>query len=198
MSELLQFQRRFADDMQVVVERPTPMLVYRNTSLLGAIDALRDNFPVTCDIVGERIFDVLVTSFARRHPPENPILACYGRRFPDWLSAQEIADQLPYLADVARCERMWIESLHSPDAPALQAGELPQGEPEAMLSLRLRIHPAVRFEWHTSPAIEIWRAHQEGLDGTIEFDWRPTGAVSPTLTTLHLAERGLGEGGLRS
>lgn len=177
MSELMQFQRRFADDIQVVTERASPMLVYRNTSLLGAIEALRDNFPVTCDIVGERIFDVLVTSFARRHPPESPILAQYGCRFPDWLSAQEISDELPYLADVARCERMWVEALHSSDADALQLSDLPQDDPDAMLALRLWLHPAARFEWHKTPAIEIWRAHQDGFEGTFEPDWRSVGAL---------------------
>lgn len=177
MSELQQFQRRFVGDMQLVGERTTPMLVYSNTSLLGAIEALRDNFPVTCDIVGERIFDVLVANFARRHPPESPVLARYGRKFPDWLSAQDIADDLPYLADVARCERLWVEALHAADAPALTLGDLPKGDPEAMLSLRLQLHPAARFEWHKTPAIEIWRAHQNGFEGSLEPEWRPTGAL---------------------
>lgn len=177
MSELLKFQRRFVEDMQVVGERPTPMLVYRNTSLLGAIEALRDNFPVTCDIVGERVFDVLVSTFARRFPPENPVLARYGRKFPEWLSSQEIADQLPYLADVARCERMWTESLYSADAPALTLADLPQDDPDRYLTLRLRMHPAARFEWQSSPAVEIWRAHQEGFEGVLEPEWRPQGAL---------------------
>lgn len=177
MPELLQFQRRFAEDMQVVADRPTPMLVYRNTSLLGAIEALRDNFPVTCDIVGERVFEVLVTSFARRYPPENPVLARYGRKFAEWLSAQDIADAIPYLADVARCERMWVESLHSPDSPALELGDLPQGDADQLLLMRPRIHPAARFEWQSTPAIEIWRVHQDGFEGVLEPEWRACGAL---------------------
>lgn len=177
MPDLLSFQRDFVHSMAATGHQPSPMLVYRNTSLLGAIEALRDNFPVTCDIVGERVFDGLVTAFVQRHAPAEPVLALYGEHFPDWLAGQEIAAELPYLADVARCERMWIESMHAADAPRLELHHLQLDNPDALLALRLRLHPAARFAWQTSPAVEIWQAHQDGFDGELEPEWRAVGAL---------------------
>jgi Putative DNA-binding domain len=115
MPELAAFQRDFAAKIDRPIPAPVPMRVYRNTILLGALEALMASYPVTRMIVGDEAFEMLALAFARRHPPEAPILALYGSQFPDWLARQPVARQLEYLA---------LRTLrHSP--PKLSRGLIP-------------------------------------------------------------------------
>jgi hypothetical protein len=177
MSDLARFQRDFAAQLDSREQSRAPIQVYRNTVLLGAVDALRDNFPVTCAIVGPGRFERLAIAFARRHPPQSAVLADYGRQFPDWLESQALVRELTYLRDVAQCERLWVEALHAADAPALSAATLQSTPPDALLSMRMKLHPATRFGWHTTPAMALWLAHQQDSVDEIAPEWRCSGAL---------------------
>ena len=74
------------------------------------------------------MFDAIAVDFASECPPRRPVLALYGERFADWLEGQPWIADLPYLADVARVERMRIESLMAADAEPLAAAELRDGD----------------------------------------------------------------------
>src|SRR5262245_41548062 len=115
MSELARFQ----DDFVRALTRPAPergvLSIYRNTSLSGAVEALADNFPVVRAIVGEAMFRSVAVDYALAQPPNSPVLALYGDRFADWIEAEAWSAQLPYLADVARIERLHLEALFSAD-----------------------------------------------------------------------------------
>ncbi len=186
MSELAQFQHEFAAGLDRPTPADAPMRVYLNTVMLGAVEALTANFPVCAMILGERAFEANALAFARRHPPEVPVLALYGRGFGDWLAGQAIARTLPYLADVARCEELHTAALHSANAQALEPQALEALPPERLMTLKLRLHPATRFGWFETPAMAIWLAHQgEELD-EIAPDWRSSGALF-TRPDLHVS-----------
>ena len=51
------------------------------------------------------------------------ILADYGSDFAGFLAAEEATHGLPYLADVARIERAWVEAYHAPDAVPLEQAQ---------------------------------------------------------------------------
>jgi hypothetical protein len=177
MPELAAFQRDFAARLDRPMPAASPMRVYRNTVLLGALDALEANFPVTSAIVGARTFEALALAFARHSPPGVPILALYGSGFADWLASQGVARELPYLADVARCEQLRNEAMHAADAPVLEPAALAALAPDRLLALKLRAHPAARFGWFATPAMAIWLAHQHGIEGEIAPEWRSGGAI---------------------
>jgi hypothetical protein len=48
---------------------------------------------------------------------------------------------------------------------------------ERWLALQLPLHSATRFDWLTSPAMSIWLAHRDGVEGELEFDWHPEGVL---------------------
>jgi hypothetical protein len=151
--ELLAFQREFA----AALDHPATgaMAVYRNTVLHGAVEALRANFRVVEQLVGPEMFENMAVGYATKCPPRQPVLALYGAGFADWLEDQAWVRDLPYLPDVARVERLCIESLMAADAEPLSAIA------ERDLSgLKLELHPALRFTWLATPAMSIWLAHQ--------------------------------------
>jgi hypothetical protein len=177
MPELAQFHHDFAAGLDRPMPAAAPMRVYLNTVMLGAVEALAANFPVCAMILGERAFEANALAFARRHPPGVPVLALYGRGFGDWLAGEAIARELPYLADVARCEELHTAALHSADAQALEPLILDALPPDRLLTLKLRLHPAVRFGWFDTPAMAIWLAHQGEDFEEIAPEWCSRGAL---------------------
>lgn len=175
MADLDAFQAQFVK----LVDRPdaplSPLTIYRNTSLSGATQALADNFPVVGELVGDELFRALCLGFAEVSPPDTPVLARYGAGFPDWLDRQPVSEQVSYLADVARCERAHLETLFAGDADVLTGADLAHLAPETLLGLKLTLHPAVRFGWLATPAIDIWLAHRRPAAREIVVDWRANG-----------------------
>jgi hypothetical protein len=166
------------------------MAVYRNTVMHGAVEALRANYPVVEQIVGEEMFEQVAVDFASACPPRDPVLALYGAEFADWLLHQQWIDDLPYLPDVARVERLHVSSLFAPDDE-----RLPEGQAEHLARLpgaTLRLHPAARFTWLATPAMSIWLAHQEATVSEIAPAWRAEGALfaRPKPFTSHAARIG--------
>lgn len=177
---LLEFQRDFAASIAEPVTGAVS--VYRNTVISGCVDALRANYPVVAQLLGE-MFDAVAAEHASRCPPRQPVLALYGSTFPDWIAEQGWLQEVPYLPHVARIERLHVEALFAADAEPMNMTSL-QGA--NWQTLRLTLHPATRFDWLTAPAMSIWLAHRDGMSGDLEFEWRAEGVL---LTRPHLDVR---------
>jgi hypothetical protein len=118
------------------------------------------------------MFASVAVDFEAGCPPRSPILALYGKEFADWLGHQPWTVGLPYLADVARVERLRVESLFAADAePIADLGH--RADP----SLRVRLHPAARFAWLSTPGMSLWLAHQQPVATEIAPDWKAEGAL---------------------
>src|SRR5688500_18157832 len=115
MSDLATFQRAFADALMADGEPPTPFrsqafAVYRNTAARGAVEALRAAYPTVDMLVGEEMFTEVAIDYRRERPPFSPVLSDYGVDFASYLAQQPWTSELPYLADVARLDRLWLEA----------------------------------------------------------------------------------------
>ena len=175
MSDLATFQRSFA--AAVLADRPLDPIsqlcgfaVYRNTSARGAIEALRGAYPTVDMLVGDEMFVQVALDFRSECPPVSPVLSDYGSGFADFLARQPWASELPYLADIARLDWLWLSAFL---APELTPSSGPPGE-----SGRISLHPATRFAWLSTPAMTIWQAHREpcGL-AALAPEWREEGAL---------------------
>jgi hypothetical protein len=146
--------------------------VHRNTSARAAQDALADNYPVVRALTGDDAFAACAAAFASLRTPQDARLCFYGDGFDRFLSVYGPFSGLPYLADVARIERMVVEALFAADAPPLDGAALAAG---LCLDKPLRLHPAARFGRFDFPAAGIWLAHQDGArpNAHDNLDWRP-------------------------
>lgn len=183
LPELLEFQREFVAALDRSVDGA--MAVYRNTIFHGAVEALRANYPVVEAILGAEMFEHVAVDFVSTCPPKSPILALYGEEFGDWLVHQQWIVDLEYLPDVARVERLHVSCLFAPDSDLIpdalvrNACRAPNGT--------LRLHPAVRFSWLSTPAMSIWLAHQRPIQSDIAPEWKSEGALfaRPTPFVVH-------------
>ena len=175
MPDLATFQRAFADAL-LADGQPMPpfrtqaFAVYRNTSARGAVEALRAAYPTVDMLVGEDMFTQVALDYRREQRPTSPVLSEYGSHFAAFLARQPWTCELPYLADVARLDWLWLESFLARDAAALPQSF--SGE------TRIALHPATRFAWLATPAMTIWQAHRDPWELTeLDPDWIEEGAL---------------------
>ncbi len=136
--------------------------VYRNNVTVSLIEALGDIFPAVKRIVGEDRFADLARLFVRAHPPTSPLLFRYGYAFPAFIEAFEPAASMPYLADVARLERAWLDAYHAADADPLEPEALAAVAPEKLPEARFAPHPAAALVRSPFAAVTIFNANRGG------------------------------------
>ena len=133
--------------------------VYRNNFVHGISQQLGEAYPAVRRIVGDRFFFATARAFLEAHPPRTRSLALFGDGFPGFLEDFPPAASLPYLADVARLERAWLEALHAADADPLSPAAL-AALAEAPGEVRFIAHPAARIVTSDHPIVDLWRANQ--------------------------------------
>jgi hypothetical protein len=143
--------------------------VYRNNVTVSLINALAAVFPATQRIVGTDFFRAMARLHARAAPPTSPLLFEYGRDFPDFIDHYEHARSMPWLADVARIERAWLDAYHAADEPPLHPGALALIPQERLGETTFVSHPAARIVRSRYSAVTIFSANrQDGLVGRID------------------------------
>jgi hypothetical protein len=78
---------------------------------------------------------------------------------------------VPWLADVARIERAWLDAYHAADAEPLTPSVLSSIAPERLAHLVLTAHPATRIVRSRFPAVSIFAANRSD---------RPVGRITAT------------------
>jgi Putative DNA-binding domain len=130
--------------------------VYRNNVIVSLINALAANFPATQRITGVEFFRAMARFHIRATPPTSPLLFEYGRDFPRFIENYEYAQAMPWLADVARVERAWLDAYHATDRPPLAGPALAAIPPEALANAVFEPHPATRIVRSEFPAMSVF------------------------------------------
>lgn len=130
--------------------------VYRNNVTVSLIAALASIFPAVERITGTDFFRAMARFHVRETPPTSPLLFEYGRNFPAFIDRYEYAADMPWLSDVARIERLWLDGYHAADAPALEADALASVSAEKLGSLTFKPHPATQLISSAHPAVTIF------------------------------------------
>jgi hypothetical protein len=129
--------------------------VYRNNVTVSLIDALAAVYPAVQRITGVAFFRAMARFHVRATPPTSPLLFEYGRDFPAFIEEHEYASSMPWLADVARIERAWLDAYHSADAVPLPAAALATVPQEKLADLVFIAHPATRIVRSRFSAVTI-------------------------------------------
>lgn len=158
--------------------------VYRNNVEWGLMNALAEAYPVVLRLTGRDFFDALAQAYSEKNRPASPVLHEYGANFGDFIETFDEVKSLPFLADVARLERYWLEAYHAEDQNWLHLSLLSAIPEEDIDHLRLGLHPSLRLFQSQHPAVSIWQAHQvaEFPDlSTIAFEPEQAVIVRPAL-----------------
>jgi Putative DNA-binding domain len=133
--------------------------IYANNALSNFVDSLRLSFPAVRRLVGDDYFDQCARAFHRLRPSRSGDLQHTGEGYSEYLRQLHRLDEYRYLADVARLEWLYQESLIAADHLPLNLARLGAVAPDDYANLRFRLHPAARLFASDYPAVEIWQAN---------------------------------------
>ncbi len=139
--------------------------IYRNNVLSNYRNALRDTYPVILRLVGDEFFNAAARVFAIQSFSRSGDLHDYGEEFGSFLAAFPPAQDLPYLADVARLEWAAHRVFHAADAAPLDLSQLAEIGEERLSALRFTLSPAARLTDSVYPIARIWQVSQPGYMG---------------------------------
>ncbi|MEP7172217.1 MAG: DNA-binding domain-containing protein [Aestuariivirga sp.] len=134
--------------------------VYRNNVTVSLINALAATFPATQRITGVDFFRAMARFHVRATPPTSPLLFEFGHGFPDFIERYEYAKPMPWLADVARIERAWLDAYHAADEAPLAPQALASIPLEKLADTIFTPHPATRIVRSRFPAVSIFAANR--------------------------------------
>ncbi|PQZ95217.1 MULTISPECIES: DNA-binding domain-containing protein [Pseudomonas] len=144
--------------------------VYRNNVHSSLIQALAAAYPVTLRLVGDEFFRAMAGRYVQACPPDSPLMSEYGDTLAEFIQGFEPANSVPYLADIARLERLRVRAYHAPDClPLDQQAVLQtlQGQTDPG-ALRLQLHPSLATLDSAYAVVAVWAAHQtEGAIATL-------------------------------
>lgn len=133
--------------------------IYRNGFYRACIDALASNYPAIVALLGDTYFRTLAKNYVNEWPPEVGTLAGYGENFAEFIEMTSVSHNLPYLADVARLDRAWLEVYFSFVSTPLDAESIAEMASEgAEIDLeRLTLSRSSALLLLQYPVAEIWR-----------------------------------------
>jgi hypothetical protein len=139
--------------------------VYRNNVTVSLTEALAAIYPAVQRITGVEFFRAMARLHIRVEPPTSPLLFEYGRQFPNFIESFDHARDLPWLADVARIERAWLDAYHAEDVQPLSPDALAAAPQERLGDLVFRVHPTTRIMRSPYPAATIFAMNR--TDGPV-------------------------------
>jgi hypothetical protein len=158
--------------------------VYRNNVAHGLTQAMGSVFPAVKALCGEARFNDAARLHLAENPPHSRLVFVLGHGFGDFLDAFPPARaQMPWLADLARLERAWLDAWHAADAAPLDAAALAAIAPEALHHARFSAHPAARV---VPSRFAIHALFQAGRAGAA-FGGDPATPQSCLVTRPHLS-----------
>ena len=166
------------------------LLIHRNNSMRAVIDALASSYPAVLRLVGQPYFDALGATYLRNYPPTARTLVGYGENFPDFVAQVESAKALPYLRDIARLDRAFLESSIAADAPALDPAAAAGLPFEDLCALAPGLLPSTRITRLDWSAYSVWTANRDAggsVPSTIEPLTQIVLFARPGLEVAHAA-----------
>jgi len=136
--------------------------VYRNNVQSSLINALADSYPVVLQLVGDEFFRAMAQHYVQTFAPTSPLINDYGSDFADFIEHFAPAASVPYLADVARLERLRVMAYHAADADTVVPAQVAaaMGAPESLAALRIHLHPSIFTLNSAYAVVALWAAHQ--------------------------------------
>ena len=136
--------------------------MYRNNVQSSLINALAYSHPVVVQLVGEEFFHAMARIYLLDNAPQSTLIKDYGNNFAGFIDGFEPASSVPYLADVARLERLRTTAYHAADVQSLSHEQIGAAlaDPHILSELTVGLHPSLNLLTSAFAVVSIWAAHQ--------------------------------------
>jgi hypothetical protein len=134
--------------------------IYQHAYSARLSDALRDNYGVLPQIMGDQAFDALAMAYIGRHPSAYPSIRWFGDRLPEFMAQREDLVAHPAFVDLARMEWTLRLAFDAADALVLPAQALTAVAGDDWPRLVFVPHPTVQLlsmQWSVEPAWRVFK-----------------------------------------
>jgi hypothetical protein len=134
------------------------LAIYRDMYAARLLDVLAEEYPAVARALGEDGFEAAARAYLEAQPSTEPSVSRAGRGLPEFLASRPEAAALPWLADLARLERLRGLVFEAADAAPLSLARLREVPPERWPALPLRPVPALAVLDSAWPLHAVWAA----------------------------------------
>lgn len=135
--------------------------VYRNNVVVSLIEALKAAYPSIAAMMGDENFKQIARFYVSEHPPNSPMMQTYGSEFPNFVKKLPPLKNSPFLKDVAKAEKAWLQAYHAQDAKPLKPEILGTFSPEESMQLSFTPHPASHLIKSIYPLSDLFEYRNE-------------------------------------
>lgn len=138
------------------------LFVYQNAYVSRLVEILGKDYDTTWTWLGDENFHALAQKFVRTHPSGTPNARWFGRRFPDFLRAEDLGPANPAVSEIAGIERALNDAFDAADAPPMTSEDLASMAGEGIEDMKLSLHPSAALLQMASNAHDILQALRAG------------------------------------
>ncbi|HEU0195593.1 MAG TPA: DNA-binding domain-containing protein [Nevskiaceae bacterium] len=168
------------------LEPAARLRIYRHSSALAHIGALRTSYPAVLALVGEAFFEQTARGYRHANPSDSGNLQGFGAGLGDYLASLPALAAYPYLPDVARLEWLRQQSALAGDTEALAPDAVMRRLATSNRLLAIVLHASVRLLVSRHPVLTIWRYAIQPSPEDLQLDgegetvvlWREDGEVA--------------------
>ncbi len=131
--------------------------VYAGGYVARIYESLKEVYETIFHLLEDEIFSRLAEGYAETYASQHYNLNFAGRHFAEYLVAQKIMREFPFLADLARFEWFISEAFHAFDAPPLDSSRLSALSLEEWDHARVVFQPSVALVHSSWPLVELWK-----------------------------------------
>ena len=142
--------------------------IYRNSYQGGLLKAMKDIYPVTARLLGDKFFDAMCLRYIKQTPCQFFDINHYSESFSEFAMQFKPVSELVYLPDVIRLEWAWHNAYQADDiiqqdfSPLLSYTEL------QLESVYLKLAASMTLLTSPYPVDLIWTANQTDEQGEQE------------------------------
>ncbi|HYB98748.1 MAG TPA: putative DNA-binding domain-containing protein [Candidatus Limnocylindrales bacterium] len=137
-------------------------------------EALAETFEAVEHVAGAAAFTELTLRYVRACPPRSYNLNHAGNDLPRFLATDRLAEQLPFLPDLAELELRIAQAFHADVEPAFDPAALAGWDEQRWEEAVLRFQPSLAVVTSRWPLRAIWRSRSTAVqDVDIALNGRP-------------------------
>lgn len=151
------------EDLQQAVDvgrlpAATGLRIYTHAYGARLREALENDHPVLGAYLGDELWETLCSGYIDAHPSRVRSLRDFGNALPAYLGEAGTFRGHPQLKELARFERLLLDSFDAADDPRTDWAQLQMIPPGQWPAMRVRLHRSVRVHRARHGSVAIWQA----------------------------------------
>ena len=145
-------------------DRQIQLGIYTNAYTARLKEALRCNYPVIYQLLGDVDFDTMARGYLKQYPSEHASIRWFGAQLALFLTSNTPYNKLPILSELALFEWALRHTVDAADAKRVCVDDLLSILPQQWRELRFATHPSLsilKFDWNVLP---VWKALSAGTN----------------------------------